>query len=772
MATYGKPTTSFYVNYGDLAATVVTSSLAPVLIAPRYNLHKIESGYADAKLVEVDDNGNAVNVDGTTYPLIDSSRTLPWPARIKKGIIDYTSVRLFAGNCAVILNSGSLSGKVSTKGGLNCIIMDESVQYVDAALADNLRNHEVLAGDTVILTSTDAEGATTTTEAAVVDVLPTMDPTKATVTGVGSADATKLTVDVESFKGDVDCAYLVTVKSVTDAGANVEISAVSGDPGYIHNGILTSDSTRLGSFGSTIATAGTLTAGESYIVRITAERIGSYNRVFVDTLLTEGTYTNVSFASTRIASAVVSVPSAYWDIDDSGVNVLNNILIGISELTYTLHSADLYLEYRELITEDALELRTNQISNIMDWVGPVHPDNPMGMMYAAAAQATGALIYLLATPGSTEADTVKAIEYAGQYESAYAIVPYLQTPVTQAAVLSIINKYAVPTVAQFKHAWFCTTSGRETVIYDSEAGEYLLGSTAINASSGRLTVTLLGDSTDLLKAKVKAGDYLVVVGGYDEDSGKYDEHSYKVTRVTGTNTAEVQGNKVHGISRVYFRRVLSGSEYAAKLADEARAINNYHVNFVASDALSFAGFDNVNPVYLCAVLAANRSILPPHAPMNELVVPGFSVTDAMKWTDTEYEVMNSGGVWVVAKNAEGNLVTFHQITTRTDGTVAEEDSVVSNAESVVRRVRMAVRPYASGKCNVTQALLSEIESTIISTLMQIQNESYNASYGSRVLDFSLPRLEIPEGNGQSVVCYCDIDLPQPLQDGAFYFNLF
>jgi hypothetical protein len=65
-----------------------------------------------------------------------------------------------------------------------------------------------------------------------------------------------------------------------------------------------------------------------------------------------------------------------------------------------------------------------------------------------------------------------------------------------------------------------------------------------------------------------------------------------------------------------------------------------------------------------------------------------------------------------------------------------------------------------------------LEDTLVATLDQIQNENYSASYGQRILDYALPRLEIPEGNTRSVVCYCDIDLPQPLNDGAFYFNLF
>ena len=766
MATYGKPTTGFYVNYGEATAAVVTSSLAPVLIAPRYKLHKMDAGFADARLVEVDAAGVAVNTDSPTYPLIDNNNILPWPGRTDdSSIVDITSAKLFAGNCSVVLNNDAMSGAVRANA-TNCLVMAEGVQLGGAAgLSKQLRGHEVLAGDIVALTS-----GTSTVYASVVDVQPdkatgyTLTESKVILASdAGSVE--DITVDVSAFTGDADCSYLIKVK---DAQGTVEISSLSGDAGYLRNPEITG-TIALGSFGATVK-INTVTNGGSYIVRITAQTVNMLNAVYLDCAVEAGTYTDIYFASARIAPGSVAIPAAYWELNEAGIRVTNDIQISIGSMQYKLHSAELYLDYRELLVEDSLELRTNQISNIAEWVGPVHPDNPMGMMYAAASQAGGALIYLVATDGDTEEATVKAINYAGQYESAYAVIPYMQTPVTQAAVIAVLNKYAIPTVAQFKHAWFCTTSGSETTVYAEEEGEALLGDIKLKAN--KLTLTLVGDTADLLKARVKAGDYAVVIGGYHEDTGKYDEHSYKITRVVGTNSVELANGKIHGISRVYFKRVLGGSEYAAKLADEARAINNYHVNFVVSDALNFAGFENVNPVYLCATLAAMRSVLPPHAPMNELTVPGFSITNTMKWTDDDYETMNNGGAWVVARNAEGNLVTFHQITTRTDGTVAEEDSVVSNAESIVRQLRLAVRPYASGKCNVTQTLLNEIKTALITTIMQIQRENYDASYGQRILDFDLPVLEIPEGNERSVVCYCNIDLPQPLQDGAFYFNLF
>jgi hypothetical protein len=134
--------------------------------------------------------------------------------------------------------------------------------------------------------------------------------------------------------------------------------------------------------------------------------------------------------------------------------------------------------------------------------------------------------------------------------------------------------------------------------------------------------------------------------------------------------------------------------------------------------------------------------------------------------------MNDGGVWLVYNNSDNTAVTYHQITTLTDGTVAEEDSAVSNGDSIVRALRTALRLKGiSGKANVSEALLSTINSTIVAELNYIQGIPYDAMYGSRILSHVIDALYIPESNRQSVVCRVQITLPLPLQDGLFEFNL-
>lgn len=756
MATFGKPTTSFYINYGTLEPAVAQRALAPALLAPRYRLHRIASGFAGTKL--------------TSFPLSTGVTSFDWPDRSAEGsIVDVSSAKMIAKNMYLVMNDTPLSGTVGDNS-LNYItVTGKSVQLVGGdidSLATELNGYEVKPGDRVEISY-----ASEKYYAEVVDILPEMKEAASTVTKADGSETTAVTV--AGFAGNADAAYLVKVKSVDSDKATVAIEALSGDLGYTNTVELTANKAiTIGDYGIELSCSDLtqLKAEDSFIVSGSAETVAYFNTIYLDIELEipNGTAIDVVFQSSSLSPAESILSGAAWSVNGDQITVSESLPgITLGDKKYTIASADLHMRYRELLTGDLLELLSNQTADIAEWVGPADPENPMGMMYAAASVVDGAFFYVMAT-GSDEESTIKAINYVGQFEGAYAPIPFIQSKATQNAVAAVIAKYSNPEIAQFKHAWFCSTAGREAVIYEVDADNNGLIGTIDNN-----VLTLQGaGKVNAVGAKVKIGDYAVVIGGYDTDTGKFDETAYRISKVKSADTLILENAKNIGTSRVYIKRVLSGSEYAEALAAEASSWDNHRINFVASDKLSFGGFDSVDPVYLCVTLASMRCALPPHAPMNELVVPGYTIQDELKWTDVDYEKMNRGGVWVVAKNAEGEVVTYHQITTKTDGTVAEEDSVVSNGDAIVRQLRIAVRPFASGKSNVTTALLDKIRNVLIAEIKGIQAITYAATYGQRILDYKISRLDIPEGNKRSLICVCDLELPQPMQDGQFIFNLF
>ena len=543
MATNDKPTVSFYVNYGDLDPVAAQSSLAPVLIAPRYALHRISGGTTSYL-------GNYSELVGSTvaYPQI-----------------------------------AGVSGEVDTD--------SVSVQLLDPTL--NLSGGSAITGGTVQASNTS------------VLLLPT-------------------TATMPVAKGDKlligGTQYRIRRAEKTEYGYQFTIN-------------------------------GTLTASTSVSVTV----------IGVDKVQ-DITLSNTDFDATADGIEISGVDDV---VLDGG--------------TYAVYDGKLYAEFRELLSDGAMTLRTNLSSGAKDWAGPADPDNPMGMMYAAATMVTDEpFFYMLSTEDATTEATVEAIEYVAQFEPVYALVPFVNTADTHTAVIATINKYATPTMAQFKHAW------------------------------------------------------LAPVAQYDGDA----------------------------------------SDYAEALADEAKAINNYHVNLVAADKLNFAGFENVDKAYLCAALASLRASIPPHAPMNAMAIPGFAVVDELKWLDTDYTTMNNGGVFVVYNDVDNNTVVYHQITTLTNNSIAEDDSVVSNGEAIIRQLRTAVRPLCGGQGNATDQLLNAIRTRLITVLTSIEGEYYPDLYGPRILNWEIVRLYIPEGNKRSVRCQLDIDLPEPTDNVRFDFNLF
>ena len=224
------------------------------------------------------------------------------------------------------------------------------------------------------------------------------------------------------------------------------------------------------------------------------------------------------------------------------------------------------------------------------------------------------------------------------------------------------------------------------------------------------------------------------------------------------------------MAQVKFTRELSTSEYAAALAAEARAYNNAWVNLVWCDSLTVLGYSNQPLSLLCCALAALRASLPPHAPLSDVTVPSVEVGNTLMLGDAEYEALNTGGVWVVRQDATGSPVTMHQITTLTDGTIAEEDSVVSNGASIARELRSATKKFR-GNVNVSDDLIEQLRADILAVFTQIAGRSYPAIYGPQLEDYEIVELKRDDANKQRLLCKLSGAMPLPLIDSESVFAL-
>lgn len=742
MASNPRPSTRTNITYGPLGGTEATANLMPVFIAPRYALHKHEEGYEDAFLCEYDalTNGTAVPC---SWPSVTDN-----PANV-----DIQSAKLVAENLVVAVNTTAITGVTVDTEVKNKLIFPKAVCGENRS--DLLNGYDVRIGDYIY-----TDGMTT--PLVITDIQPALVDAVGTVTT--QAGATAPTIAWDKFTGTASTVYTLSIISSTSSGVKVLVTSLFNDSYTEQVSCAFGVPTEIGNKGVTVTySEGSYEIGEAVKVVVTPAGEGDMKIVFVNT--SDVTLTdNLYIATANLADAVVELGDAAWVAGTDGTITLNDVInVRVANETRRIYKADMYVEFRELLTDDALTLVSSNAQGAAAFAGIRDPQNPMGMMYHNAKEIDGAAFYMMSVSADTDSAFVEAVNVAAKYETAYAPVTYRQTKTVTDAVLAVISKYSNPLIAQFKSTWFVAQTTKEFVVYPKEGAA--LGTV-------RDGIVSFEDDVALISAGVRAGDILCVIDAYDANKQTYSNYEYKVIAVDSETTMRVEaGKNINSWTKMVIKRVRSNMDYAMALAKEARDINNHNVKLVWCDSATMGGFAGVDCIYVAAQLAAMRSAMPPHAPLSDVAVVGVSIADTMKLSDAEYEAMNNGGVWVVANNQDGDAITYHQITTLTDGTMAEEESAVSNSHAMVREFRLGMKKY-KGNANIYKGLLPQMRADLNKIADNIIARQYKAIYGPQLLSFTVKDLYIPESNNAKVVVRCAMETPKPLLAADYEFNIF
>lgn len=769
MASNARPRTRITQTYGPIGTIADRRALSPVLIAPRYAVHGVGDGYADGSLGTYDVTNNEL-------------KNIPWPASAGNSLIDVDSATLYVSNALLKVNETPLTAS-STEDAPNKLVFDQAVQTENGVTrAPELGGYDVREGDTLYIAKTGSETVTAT----VVDVQAQQTAANVSAavygsdnTGTGTAPATTGSV----FTGSNDITYLLEIVSVNGGTG----SSGSGSAG----GTLSARVIALAgaTYQATIAfTAGEATAIDAYGVKLTfasitstaykvndrfqisctAAKDGAVNIVMINTEL-PSTHLDgdleVSVCSRNVAVSDVAVGESMWHATTSNITIEDSIYVAVGESRYMLMEGDMYVAYREQLLDESLEVIDARSEYAAEFAGLAVPENPMGMWYRLALTAGGTAFYMMSVAEDTDAGYERAVALAGKYEELYAIVCFRQTAAVQAAVSAVIDKYAAPEIAQFKRGWFTPLTTQVSTYYEkNDDGSIILGT----IHDSELTLEAPGNA---VSGGVRAGDTVTVVNSFNAVTDSYETKSYTVARVVDSSTvALTNAADVDMMSQVVFSRQMTNAQYANAMAAEARSWNNYRINLVWASSINALGYTDIDLAYLPGILAALRAASAPHAPLSDVTVPGITITDVEKFTDSEYEAMNDGGVWIVANDSFGNAITYHQITTRTDGTIAEEDSVVSNADSIVREFRFGLHEFR-GNANVTDALLAQMRANIYAIADQIMGRTYAAQYGPQMTAFEIVSLEEDPANNTGIIGTFRPTLPKPFLNGDFTFNL-
>ena len=771
------PRSSFELQFGVLDATDQSRGLLPAFIAPRYAVHGTDG------VTESADNGY-IGTYGEA-----SGTVVTWPGRAEAdSTVDTAKAAVYAPAPVVTVNHEALSATTESTA-LNKLTFEETVAAGNGETADvKLNGYSVVAGDKLKIT----KGGSGERVVTVVDVQASLAPAV-----VGNAE--ELTSNTGSgtlttsgtFIGAEECIYLVRVAEIDEetevsgasgasgaAGADIssikfEVTAIGGEVGYSATLTFTEASVAqsIGNYGAKMAVDAMtgFALNDSYVITCSPSQAGARNIVYVNATLDAGWASQdleVFVESGNVIGTSVEIAKAYVNTNATGVQMMEGAYVQFGGASYAL-TADtkLFVSYRELLKSDTYKLLDVRTTGTADWVGQIVPDNPLGMMYGVAYSIAPGSFYLMAVPDNSDESYQTALEYIGTFEEVFAPIPYDQNKVIQSTLVGIVNKYSDPYIAQYKKAWLTALTEESSVVYEKTSnGMPLLGT----VTDGVLT---LEAPADVVAGGLKIGDTAILMNVYDETLEAYVDREYAITSIVDSTSVGLSGAADTGrVAQVKFTRELSTSEYAAALAAEARAYNNAWVNLVWCDSLTVLGYSNQPLSLLCCALAALRASLPPHAPLSDVTVPSVEVGNTLMLGDAEYETLNTGGVWVVRQDATGSPVTMHQITTLTDGTIAEEDSVVSNGASIARELRSATKKFR-GNVNVSDDLIEQLRADILAVFAQIAGRSYSAIYGPQLEDYEIVELKRDDANKQRLLCKLSGAMPLPLIDSESVFAL-
>lgn len=754
-----KPTRNISLTYAAYDAPNDQGILYPCFIGPRYRLHTLDNGNTfSGKFLAGEgvktDNGNTLDI--------------AYPAVTEKSVIDTKSVKvkLTDASLCVAQNLHIQGIKEGTK---NCIVFSLPVAGDDRDAL--LNGYDVKIDDTLEI---DSKTYTVT------DVCSVYTDTVVTATDITGMETSNVTVG-KQYNGNSEAVYVLTVLSVkTDTNgktivtANVSTSA--GDLEYGNRNAVQFEVGRdeyLGTKGITINFSADFVndADNSVIIiRGIPRKQGSFKEVYVNN-------TNITLTSDSVATVYtkslskgiqLSLGEDKYTAKAGIVALTENLNIVLGQQVYAVREADIHVEYRELLTEDANTLISASATNFTEFVGEVSTNNPLAFMAHCGFLAKTEAFYVIATAGTSYEDYVRAIDEALHYENVFAPIAYSSSPDVKAYLLSKLKEYNAPEVAQFRKLWFADDTTMTSVVYDKTQADDVALLATMNAD-GHVTFM----NADIVSAGVRVGDNLVIPNYYHSATQTYTQETCTIKSIVDDNELTVESTSLNPFQTptvVYITRSMTRDDYADTVGAKAASYDSAYINYVWADNPICEGYGVCDTIYLVATLAALRSVNAPHAPLSEVNIPGWTVSNKHQLNEEQLDRMNDKGVWIVHTDRYGETVTRHQLTTVQDGTIAEEDSAVANACNIVRSLRSMLYKYR-GIANVTPDLEAQLRIDLVTALENIRTRSYSFYIGPQILGYTINELGMDPDNASRIIVDVDIDVPEPLLDGNFKFNI-
>lgn len=462
-------------------------------------------------------------------------------------------------------------------------------------------------------------------------------------------------------------------------------------------------------------------------------------------------FANVISSINAYAPITEALPTSEWtlDIANKQVTVVADAQVDIAEFNAgsTLRDlkdakGNLYVSYRALkdvsTTEGLILIETQ--SDITNNLGIVDLDNEIA--YAANEAFSGAqgkAIYALRVQDDTTTEYSKSLQKIEATDGVYALAPMTDVTEVKELVATHCSNMSTKSIKNFRRCYVGTDSPGEYSVLTRYNNAVIAADITTSEAGFFLEVTTAG--VDLTTLGLVEGDVVKIINS----SGAYTGAEYDISEVTGTDSAYlVTGPIASGTVSVYveFWKADTPESQIAYISDVSTSLSNRRaVNvWVENGTKLIDGEVTVIPnKFIAAEIAGLRTAVVPQQGLTLTEVSAITDAPAM-YTRYNTSLLNeaaAAGTMVVTQEAEsGGIFIRHQLTTETaDGSLAYEDSVGVNLDSISFQIKDALNGYV-GKKNVTRQTLNEIYNSVWTILNNATTTPANVTYGPQLNGFT------------------------------------
>ena len=579
-----------------------------------------------------------------------------------------------------------------------------------------------------------------------------------------------------TYTGSTDTTYLVKITSGGTVGTDTitfSVSTADGSDGSYTDVPVTGAGTySAGNYGVTFAVtaAAQYVTGDIWSILVTAEAEGPIRTLILADMLTGATTSDTLTVILGLTDTIELdkeewTASATQIVVGAGAEYLGTYL-GVTQ-TFDILAGDSYIDYRELLIDSTTEVGIlSALSDVVDTLGPVHPDNPLALMvYAALNESDGTPVYYIGVASDDANGYSDACEKLTEVSEVYGLVPYNTSNTVGDVVHAHVTDMAAPDVAMFRKCWIGIDTARTAAYYTATGAGAIL---AAKVSGTTLTST----NATFITNNVRAGDSIHINYHPDGRGGiTYDTYTVVTvdTEVQLTITPTVS-SPIPVAVKMEVWRTATASEYAVNISAVAQHYSDRRVNAVWSDDITFNGMD-VTKAILAAGLAGLRSGVAPHQPLTNVNVSGsWLITNTVNFGSSKLNVMAGNGVWLVVKDIAENVFTRHQLTTDMTELKTQEDTITSNLDHICRDYKTGVSDLY-GRGNVSTQMIELIRSRVYSISDRIMARNYSDVIGPQLQDMTIISLAADPVAKDHVNLELEPTLPYPMNNLTVKFRI-